>query len=197
MKSHTTRRFREAFRDLPFEIQEQTRRAYAQLQDERAPQVHQEVQAGYVFVAMPIAAGDFDDVLDSIKEACQRCGLTAERIDEAQSNERITDRILESIRKAQFVIADLTGSRPNVFYEAGYAHGIGKVPIYIARDGTKLELDPRTIPSSSSARTDSSRTRSRSGYGRSATNEPERQHAPRNKALQRTAPGLRTDMRYW
>jgi hypothetical protein len=119
---------------------------HSQLQEERAPNVHQEVRAGYVFVAMPIAPGDFDDVLDSIKEACQRCGLTAERIDEAQSNERITDRILESISKAQFVIADLTDSRPNVFYEAGYAHGIGKLPIYIAREGTKLEFDLKDYP---------------------------------------------------
>jgi hypothetical protein len=115
-------------------------------QDDRAPMVREEVQAGYVFVAMPIASGDFDDVLDSIKEACRRCGLTAERIDEAQSNERITDRILESIRKAEYVVADLTAARPNVFYEAGYAHGIGKIPIYIAREGTQLEFDLKDYP---------------------------------------------------
>jgi len=111
------------------------------------PQLSYQIQSGYVFVAMPIADGaPFDDVLDSIKEACSRCGLTAERVDEVQSNERITDRILESIQRAQFVVADLTESRPNVFYEAGYAHGIGKVPIYTARSGTKLEFDLKDYP---------------------------------------------------
>ena len=111
------------------------------------PELTYEIQKGYVFVAMPIGpANPFDDVLDSIKESCQRCGLTAERVDEAESNERITDRILESIQKAEYVVVDLTESRPNVFYEAGYAQGIGKLPIYIAKSGTTLEFDLKDYP---------------------------------------------------
>lgn len=111
------------------------------------PEVIYNIQKGYVFIAMPIGTSSpFDDVLDSIKEACDRCGLTAERVDEAQVNERITDRILESIQKAEYVVVDLTESRPNVFYEAGYAQGIGKVPVYVARKGTKLEFDLKDYP---------------------------------------------------
>lgn len=117
---------------------------------EKAPriQIDTDVKRGYAFVAMPIVPGDqnYDDVLDAIKEAAKRCGIHAERVDEPQSNERITDRILESIRKAEYVVVDLTGSRPNVFYEAGYALGIGKIPIYIAREGTKLEFDLKDYP---------------------------------------------------
>jgi len=66
------------------------------------------------------------DVLDAIKEAARNCGIHAERVDEPQYNERITDRILESIRKAEYVIVDLTASKPNVFYETGYAHALGR-----------------------------------------------------------------------
>ena len=114
------------------------------------PEVHidADIQKGYAFIAMPIDGTDLQlvDVHDSIKEACNRCGIHAERVDEAQYNERITDRILESIRKAEFVIVDLTGSRPNVFYEAGYAQGLAKTPIYIARKGTKLEFDLKDYP---------------------------------------------------
>ena len=88
----------------------------------------------------------FSDVLDAIKEACDRCGLNAERVDEPESNERITDRILESIRRAEYVIVDLTSSKPNVFYEAGYAQGRGKTPVYIAREGTPLEFDLKDYP---------------------------------------------------
>lgn len=111
------------------------------------PELNYEIQKGYVFVAMPIGpANPFDDVLDAIKEACERCGLNAERVDEAQANERITDRILESIQKAEFVVVDLTESRPNVFYEAGYAQGIGKLPIYVAKQGTQLEFDLKDYP---------------------------------------------------
>jgi hypothetical protein len=116
--------------------------------EEQAPRVEIDVQEGYAFIAMPMDPDDTGlvDVLDAIKEAARRCGLNAERVDEPQSNERITDRILESIRKAEYVIADLTGSKPNVFFEAGYAHGIGKVPIYVARQGTQLEFDLKDYP---------------------------------------------------
>ena len=111
------------------------------------PEIAYQVQEGYVFVAMPIGpANPYDDVLDAIKETCKNCGLTAERVDEAQVNERITDRILESIQKAEYVIVDLTEARPNVFYEAGYAQGIGKLPVYIARTGTELEFDLKDYP---------------------------------------------------
>lgn len=97
---------------------------------------------------MPIDPDDpqLEDVLDAIKEACGRCGLHAERVDEPPSNDRITDRILESIRRAEYVVVDLTNSKPNVFYEAGYAQGRGKTPIYIARDGTALEFDLKDYP---------------------------------------------------
>jgi hypothetical protein len=108
----------------------------------------QEEESGYVFIAMPMNPSDrsLEDVHDAIKEACRRCGLHAERIDEPHSNERITDRILESIIRAQYVVVDLTHARPNVFYEAGFAQGKGKTPIYIARSGTPLEFDLKDYP---------------------------------------------------
>ena len=106
------------------------------------------VQQNYAFVAMPIDPSnpELEDVLDSIKKCAERCGVWAERVDEAQSNERITDRILESIQKAEFVIVDLTYSRPNVYYEAGYAQGIGKTPVFVAKKGTELEFDLKDYP---------------------------------------------------
>jgi hypothetical protein len=115
---------------------------------QRQVQIDFDIQKGYAFIAMPISEHDHElvDVLDAIKEAAKRCGIHAERIDEPQSNERITDRILESIRRAEYVIVDLTKSRPNVFYEAGYAYGIGKTPIYVARSGTSLEFDLKDYP---------------------------------------------------
>lgn len=114
----------------------------------RNPEVQTQVTKGYAFIAMPINPSEpsLDDVLDAVKESARRCGITAERVDEPGSNDRITDRILQSIRRAEFVIVDLTGARPNVYYEAGFAHGFGKVPIYIARDGTQVEFDLKDYP---------------------------------------------------
>jgi len=106
------------------------------------------IVANYAFVAMPMDKGNasLEDVLEAIKEAGHRCGVQAERVDDSQNNERITDRILESIRRAEFVIADLTDAKPNVYYEAGFAHALGKTPIFIAKDGTTLEFDLKDYP---------------------------------------------------
>lgn len=107
-----------------------------------------EIVPGYAFIVMPMADGraDFDDVHDAIKEAALRCGIQAERVDEPPTTDRITDRILESIRRAEYVIADLTEARPNVYFEAGYAHALSKTPVYIARTGTGLEFDLKDYP---------------------------------------------------
>jgi hypothetical protein len=116
--------------------------------ESEVPIVEENITPHYAFVAMPMdeSSPKLVDVLDAIKEGCRRCGIQAERVDEPESNERITDRIVESIRKAEYVIVDLTNQRPNVYWEAGYAHGIRKTPVYVARYGTKIEFDLKDYP---------------------------------------------------
>ena len=103
---------------------------------------------GLVFIAMPMTTDDpqLVDIHEHIKLAASDVGLVAERVDDQISNEKITERIVEAIRDAAFVVVDLTHGKPNVFWEAGYAHGLGKTPIYIARKGTELEFDVRDYP---------------------------------------------------
>ncbi|MFN7169109.1 MAG: hypothetical protein ACK4NV_18840 [Pannonibacter sp.] len=106
------------------------------------------IRKGYAFVAMIIDDGvpEAEDLLDSIKMTCADLEIVAERIDDQKSSERITDRIIESIKSAEYVIVDLTHQRLNVYYEAGFAYGVGKTPIYIAKHGTKLEFDIKDYP---------------------------------------------------
>ena len=101
-----------------------------------------------LFIIMPMAKEKplYVDVNDTIKSVAAEHGIHAFRIDDDQSNERITDRILDSIDNARHIVADLTDSRPNVFFEAGYALGIGKIPVFIAAEGTKLEFDIKDYP---------------------------------------------------
>ncbi len=101
------------------------------------------------FVAMPMnekADPGLADTLDSIKGVFGEFDLKAVRVDDVQDNTQITDKIRSLIESSQYVIADLTDNRPNVFFEAGYAEGIGKTPIYIARDDTRLEFDVKDYP---------------------------------------------------
>ena len=54
---------------------------------------------------------------------------------------RITDQIVQMITSARFVVADLTHERPNVYFELGFARGLGKTVITIAREGTTVHFD--------------------------------------------------------
>lgn len=59
--------------------------------------------------------------------------LTAFRVDQKEHNNDITDEIIANIKDSRFVIADMTGYRGGVYYEAGYARGLGKPVILTCR----------------------------------------------------------------
>jgi hypothetical protein len=99
---------------------------------------------GTAFIMMWMADEEYpelEDVRNTIKEVCQEFGVEARRAEEVQHEERITDVILEQIKQSEFLFADLTGNRPNVYYEVGFAHAIGKRPILFCKDGTEIHFD--------------------------------------------------------
>jgi len=53
----------------------------------------------------------------------------------------ITSQIIKGINEAGFVIADLTGHNPNVYYELGFCHTINKPTILMQSDNTNLPFD--------------------------------------------------------
>jgi nucleoside 2-deoxyribosyltransferase len=73
------------------------------------------------------------------------CGLQVLRVDRVEHNDNITDRILAGIRSAQFVVADFTGQRPGVYFEAGFAMGLGRTVIWTCRADEKdaIRFDTR------------------------------------------------------
>jgi TIR domain len=79
-----------------------------------------------------------DEGLDSIYEnaiapAFKGSGYTPVRIDKIPVVGSITTKTLEQIAKSDIVLADLTGGRPNCYYETGYAHALGKEMILTIR----------------------------------------------------------------
>jgi hypothetical protein len=95
----------------------------------------------FVFVLMPFSS-DFDDIYQlGIKPACNNAGAYAERIDDQLFQESILDRVYNQISKADIILADMTGRNPNVFYEVGYAHALGKSVILLTQNKTDIPFD--------------------------------------------------------
>jgi hypothetical protein len=67
------------------------------------------------------------------------------RADEISRSTRITDDILDYIRRARFLVADLTGSNPNVFYEVGASRALEQNVILLLQEGSEAPFDIREI----------------------------------------------------
>jgi hypothetical protein len=100
----------------------------------------------FAFVAMRF--GDETSALrdDGIKPAIIDAGFDTRIIDEMPHNDHIDDMILASIRRCRFLIADLTGNRQNVYYEAGFAQGLGLEVIWTIREDLLDAVDRELRP---------------------------------------------------
>ncbi len=81
-------------------------------------------------ILMPFGEDMPKSVLGAFERAVRGYGYEPWRSDKKHSQSFIMQDIWENINQAKFVIADCTGRNPNVFYELGIAHTIGK-PVFM------------------------------------------------------------------
>lgn len=93
---------------------------------ERAREIRRKKGPGnQAFVAMwfhPAMTACFDN---AIGPALASVGYKAHRIDFIEHNNKIDDEIVAALRRSRLVIVEATGARNSVYYEAGFAHGLG------------------------------------------------------------------------
>ncbi len=111
-----------------------------------APHVFQ-VPDGYVeldlvSVMMPFSA-DFMPVYEAIKRASSNCRLRCLKADDIWEESTIVQDIFNIIFRAQIVVVDFTGKNPNVMYETGIAHTLGKHVIPISQSLDDVPFDMR------------------------------------------------------
>ncbi len=86
-----------------------------------------------VFIAM-----SFDPQLKPIEHAvvtaCGECNFKAFRVDSKEHTEKICDKIIADIKESRFIVADFTQNKHGVYFETGFALGLGLPVIWTCKD---------------------------------------------------------------
>ena len=98
-----------------------------------------------------------DEMKESFEETVRKAvahvsngKLIAERVSTlgTPTDTKIDDALIAMLKSSKVVIADFTGQRPAVYYEAGYAMGMGIPVIWTCKEDevNKLSFDTRQYP---------------------------------------------------
>jgi len=94
----------------------------------------QELDNKRAFVAMWFDESMNEYYKNGIKKALEEAGYLPVRIDLQDFNEKICDEIIAEIRRTKFLVADFSGLRSGVFFEAGFAKGLDREVIFTVRE---------------------------------------------------------------
>lgn len=93
-----------------------------------------------VFVAMQFAEGTNPVYDQAIAPAIRSAGFRPYRVDRVEHSNRVDDEIIGQIRRSRFMVADFTGQRQGVYFEAGMMLGLGRTVIWMCHENDKPNL---------------------------------------------------------
>ena len=97
------------------------------------------------FVAMPYGPSWYESVKETIVQSAGNRGFSCIISDDLAKPGSIITQVWEGIRRSEALIADLTGVNPNVYYELGLAHALGKPTVILTQDQGELPFDVRPL----------------------------------------------------
>ncbi|MFN4092179.1 MAG: hypothetical protein ACK4FG_04715 [Brevundimonas sp.] len=105
---------------------------------------HENIEPALASAMMPFDAG-FNEIYASIQQAAADAGLRCRRADDIWENAAIIQDVVALIDRSRIVVCDCTGRNPNVFYEAGIAHTLGREVILITQNEQDIPFDLRHL----------------------------------------------------
>ncbi|ARK11250.1 hypothetical protein A6C57_13500 [Fibrella sp. ES10-3-2-2] len=100
------------------------------------------VDPNVLSVMMPFE-GRFNGTYLAIRNVCARLGVVCRRADDIWDNSILIQDVFDLIFTSRAVITDFTDRNPNVFYETGVAHTLGKLVIPITQSVADIPFDLR------------------------------------------------------
>ena len=98
------------------------------------------VEMDLVAAMMPFSPG-FEPVFARIFSACHNAGLRCVRAKDIWDHQTVIQDVFSLIFRARIIVCDFTNKNPNVFYEAGIAHTLGKVVIPLTQSAADIPFD--------------------------------------------------------
>lgn len=105
---------------------------------------HENIEPTLASAMMPFDAG-FNAVYEAIQQASSNAGLRCRRADDIWENAAIIQDVVALIDRSRIVVCDCSGRNPNVFYEAGIAHTLGREVILITQSEHDIPFDLRHL----------------------------------------------------
>lgn len=98
------------------------------------------VNQNLISVMMPFQS-ELSIVYETIKEASKVAGFSCIRVDDIWDHSTVIQDVFSLIFQSYIVVCDFTGKNPNVFYEAGIAHTLGKHVVPITQSEQDIPFD--------------------------------------------------------
>ncbi|MHB1514963.1 MAG: hypothetical protein ACYCVY_04500 [Acidiferrobacteraceae bacterium] len=101
----------------------------------------------FIIASAHAPGADAREICRVIKEVFAGNDIEASSTDDLDGHGGITEWVLKQIRESEYLVADLSGGYPDVYYGVGYAHALGRDPILYLKEsmGLLTPLDRRDV----------------------------------------------------